>query len=158
MTERSLLKSESEFYLLTNGRCNSVCTEMSSLKVMPASSKVMPASEPKPGKIYATMEQKKTLMAIYEADNYPDSSMLEQVVENEDRVISKIRIQPLITMFYVSKFAQTYRVQLCVGFPRAWLQSRLGKAMVHVHQVGTFFKNIEETLGKKLREQISSGK
>merc|ERR1740131_121546 len=52
---------------------------MSSLKVMPASSKVMPASEPKPGKIYATTEQKKTLMAIYEADNYPDSSMLEQV-------------------------------------------------------------------------------
>ena len=77
---------------------NSVCTEMSSLKVMPASSKVMPAPEPKPGKIYATTEQKKTLMAIYEADNYPDSSMLEQVVENEDRVIEKIRIQPLIIM------------------------------------------------------------
>ena len=84
--------------------------------------------------------------------------MLEQVVEDEDGVISKIRIQPIITMFYVSKIAQTNRVQLCVGFPRAWLQSRLGKAMVHVHQVGIFFKNIEETLGKKLRKQISSGK
>ena len=125
---------------------------MSSLKVMPASSKVMPASEPKPGKIYATMEQKKTLMAIYEADNYPDSSMLEQVVGNEDGVISKIRIQPIITMFYVSKIAQTNRVQLCVGFPRAWLQSRLGKAMVHVHQVGIFFKNIEEILGNEIEK------
>ena len=137
---------------------NSVCTEMSSLKVMPASSKVMPASEPKPGKIYATMEQKKTLMAIYEADNYPDSSMLEQVVGNEDGVISRIRIQPIITMFYVSKIAQTNRVQLCVGFPRAWLQSRLGKAMVHVHQVGIFLRILRKSLGKKLRKQISSGK
>ena len=86
---------------------NSVCTEMSSLKVMPASSKVMPASEPKPGKIYATTEQKKTLMAVYEADNYPDSSMLEQVVENEDRVISKIRIQPIITMFCPNQSCST---------------------------------------------------
>ena len=55
-------------------------------------------------------------------------------------------------MFYVSKIAQTNRVQLCVGFPRAWLQSRLGKAMVHVHQVGIFFKNIEEILGKEIEK------
>ena len=78
--------------------------------------------------------------------------MLEQVVGNEDGVISKIRIQPIITMFYVSKIAQTNSVQLCVGFPRAWLQSRLGKAMVHVHQVGIFFKNIEEILGKEIEK------
>ena len=50
----------------------------------PVAGEVMSASEPKPGKIYATAEQKKTLMAIYEADNYPDSSTLEQVAENED--------------------------------------------------------------------------
>ena len=91
---------------------NSVCTEMSSLKVMPA-------SEPKPGKIYATTEQKKTLMAIYEADNYPDSSMLEQVVENEDGVISKIRIQPIITMSNVSKIAQDQSCSTMCRFPKS---------------------------------------
>ena len=36
-------------------------------------------SESKSGKIYANTEQRKTLMAIYLADNYPDTSILEQV-------------------------------------------------------------------------------
>ena len=43
-------------------------------------SKVMPSSaESKSGKIFANSEQKETLMAVYLADNYPDTSTLEQV-------------------------------------------------------------------------------
>ena len=36
-------------------------------------------SESKSGKIYANSEQRRTLMAIYLADNYPETSILEQV-------------------------------------------------------------------------------
>merc|ERR1719370_714196 len=44
-----------------------------------SSPKVMPASESKSGKIYANSEQRQTLMAVYLTDNYPDTSILQQV-------------------------------------------------------------------------------
>ena len=44
-----------------------------------SSTKVLPTSESKSGKIYANSEQRQTLMAVYLADNYPDTSILEQV-------------------------------------------------------------------------------
>ena len=44
-----------------------------------SSPKVVLTSESKSGKIYANSEQRQTLMAIYLTDNYPDTSILEQV-------------------------------------------------------------------------------
>ena len=44
-----------------------------------SSTKVVAMSESKSGKIYANSEQRRTLMAIYLADNYPETSILEQV-------------------------------------------------------------------------------
>ena len=41
--------------------------------------KAVLTSESKSGKIYANSDQRQTLMAIYLTDNYPDTSILEQV-------------------------------------------------------------------------------
>ena len=53
-----------------------------------SSAKVVPTAESKSGKIYANTEQRRTLMAIYLTDNYPDTSILEQVTL-ETRLWSK---------------------------------------------------------------------
>ena len=53
-----------------------------------SSAKVVPTGESKSGKIYANTEQRRTLMAIYLTDNYPDTSILEQVTL-ETRLWSK---------------------------------------------------------------------
>ena len=89
-------------------------------------SKVMPSSaESKSGKIYANSEQRKTLMAVYLADNYPDTSTLEQVA-----ISIRVRLEkrPFSRLFQKMYF-------FVAGFQRAGLQPGLGAAMVHVHQV-----------------------
>ena len=64
-----------------------------------SSPKVMPASESKSGKIYANSEQRQTLMAVYLTDNYPDTSILEQVALE---IRSKLRqnLWPNIILLY----------------------------------------------------------
>ena len=72
-----IVESESESRFLLFLRQKAFFSVPVSVKM--SSSKVVPTSESKSGKIYANTEQRRTLMAIYLADNYPDTSILEQV-------------------------------------------------------------------------------
>ena len=72
-----------------------------------SSPKVMPASESKSGKIYANSEQRQTLMAVYLTDNYPDTSILEQVafkIRSKLEKLEKSLAKPAVMLLYAPGF------------------------------------------------------
>ena len=73
-----------------------------------SSAKVVPTAESKSGKIYANTEQRRTLMAIYLTDNYPDTSILEQVT-------MEIRFKTLVQ----NQLSQN-NTFFCSRYPMSW--------------------------------------
>ena len=81
-------------------------------------SKVMPSSaESKSGKIYANSEQRETLMAVYLADNYPDTSTLEQVA-----ISIRVRLEKRHFARLFQKLYFLLQVSNELGFSLDWVR------------------------------------